>query len=294
MTSLPDARRIVAALKGRWAGKSGMCRCPAHEDRTPSMSVSETRDGRVLVHCFAGCSQEAVIGALKAAALWPEGRVIADPSYPSYLTTPADGMTNRDERRRREAARTIWAEAAPIAGTLGERYLRSRGIIAPLPPTLRFARLKHRPDGRIKPAVVCALQDGRNRVTAIQRIFLRPDGLAKTDAEPKKPTLGPMGDAAVRMGPAGRVIGLAEGPETALAAQQIFSLPVWCSCGAGRMKAVAIPDGVRAVYIFADAGKPGIDAAIAAADTFEHRGLEVVIQAPRDGDWNDVLMAEAA
>ena len=163
----------------------------------------------------------------------------------------------------------------------------------PLPPTLRFARLKHRADGQIKPAVVCAIQDGRNRITAVQRIFLRPDGLAKTDVDPKKPVLGPMGDGAVRMGPPGRALGLAEGPETALAAQQIFSLPVWCSCGAARMKRVAIPRGVRTVYIFADAGKPGIAAGIEAAEGLEHQGHQVVIQAPKEGDWNDVLMADA-
>ena len=43
MSAPPDARRIVAALEGRWTGRAGMCRCPAHEDRDPSMSVSQTR-----------------------------------------------------------------------------------------------------------------------------------------------------------------------------------------------------------------------------------------------------------
>ena len=293
MSAPPNARAIVSTLEGRWNGRSGMARCPAHEDRTPSLSVSETRDGRVLVHCFAGCSQAAAIDALKAAGLWPDGPVAGDPSYPGYLTTPHDGSKSRDERQRRDAARAIWTAAKPIAGTPAERYLRARGITLPLPPTLRFARLKHRADGQIKSAVVCAIQDGRNRVTAVQRIFLRPDGLAKTDAEPKKPTLGPMGDGAVRMGPAGRVLGLAEGPETALAAQQLFSLPVWCACGAGRMKRVRIPDHVRTVYIFADGGKPGIAAAIETSNDLEHRGHLVVIQAPKKGDWADVLVADA-
>ena len=288
-----DARAIVRALEGRWSGRTGMARCPAHEDRTPSLSVTETRDGRALVHCHAGCSQGAVIEALKAAGLWPDGPVGRDPSYPAHLTTPHDSSRSRDERERREAARAIWAAAGPIAGTPGERYLRARGLTAPVPPTLRFAELRHRADGRIKPAVVCAVQDGRGRVTAVQRIYLRPDGLAKTDVEPRKPTLGPMGDGAVRMGPAGRTLGLAEGPETALGAQQIFSLPVWCACGASRMKRIAIPAVVRVVYVFADAGKPGIDAAIETTEALEHRGYQTVIQAPKEGDWNDAVAAEA-
>ena len=287
----PDARRIVASLKGVWRGGSGACRCPAHDDRTPSLSVAQTPDGRVLVHCFAGCTQAAVIGALRDIGLWDNGALAEDPSYPGRITTLPDGLPSQDERKRRELARDIWAKAAPIVGTPGDTYLRARGIAGPLPPTLRFAILRHSADRRDKPAVVCAIQDGQNKVTAIQRIFLRPDGLAKTDAKPTKPTLGPMLDGAVRMGRPGRLLGLAEGPETALSAQHLFSLPVWCSCGASRMKKVAIPAGVEVVYIFADAGRAGIDAAIETSTVLEHQGFETVIQAPKDGDWNDHIRA---
>jgi hypothetical protein len=38
--------------------------CPAHEDRTPSLSIAEGEDGRVLLNCFAGCSTEAVVERL--------------------------------------------------------------------------------------------------------------------------------------------------------------------------------------------------------------------------------------
>lgn len=58
---------IVRKLGGRWDMQqaNGMCRCPAHDDHTPSLSVSE-RDGSVLVHCHAGCPQDDVLGALAA------------------------------------------------------------------------------------------------------------------------------------------------------------------------------------------------------------------------------------
>lgn len=38
--------------------------CPAHDDRGPSLSIRETSDGRILLHCFAGCSAGAILEAL--------------------------------------------------------------------------------------------------------------------------------------------------------------------------------------------------------------------------------------
>jgi hypothetical protein len=44
---------------GQWSA-----RCPAHEDRGPSLSVKQLPDGRVLMHCFAGCGVDNVVGAI--------------------------------------------------------------------------------------------------------------------------------------------------------------------------------------------------------------------------------------
>ena len=63
-----SADAIIEALGGN---SSGMCRCPAHDDNTPSLHVSEGASGKVLVKCHAGCSQEAVINQLKGLRLWP-------------------------------------------------------------------------------------------------------------------------------------------------------------------------------------------------------------------------------
>jgi hypothetical protein len=40
-----------------------MACCPAHDDKSPSLKVSEAEDGRVLVKCWAGCTTEQVVGA---------------------------------------------------------------------------------------------------------------------------------------------------------------------------------------------------------------------------------------
>jgi len=41
-----------------------MWRCPAHDDKTPSLSVSEGHDGRALLHCHAGCATSDIVAAL--------------------------------------------------------------------------------------------------------------------------------------------------------------------------------------------------------------------------------------
>lgn len=56
VANLDRAKRVG---DGRW-----VARCPAHEDRSPSLSVRALDDGRTLLHCFAGCSVEDIVGAL--------------------------------------------------------------------------------------------------------------------------------------------------------------------------------------------------------------------------------------
>ena len=38
--------------------------CPAHNDKTASLSIKINPDGRLLMHCFAGCSIEGICGSL--------------------------------------------------------------------------------------------------------------------------------------------------------------------------------------------------------------------------------------
>jgi hypothetical protein len=50
---------VRKASDGRW-----MAKCPAHEDRSPSLSIRELRDGMILLHDFGGCSSEDVLFAV--------------------------------------------------------------------------------------------------------------------------------------------------------------------------------------------------------------------------------------
>ncbi len=56
---LSAATGVRRTGSGRWSAI-----CPAHPDRRPSLSVRELDDGRVLLHCHAGCSVDEVLVGL--------------------------------------------------------------------------------------------------------------------------------------------------------------------------------------------------------------------------------------
>jgi len=75
-TIIPSAREIAMALGGkRMSDGNYMCRCPCplhkHGDRSPSLSLKDGRDGRVLFYCFAGGSFQEIAAALRARGLMP-------------------------------------------------------------------------------------------------------------------------------------------------------------------------------------------------------------------------------
>lgn len=71
--------RFLAALGQRGyepkrSGKGWVCKCPAHDDHNPSLSIGTGEDGRVLVKCWTGCPADAIVGAvgLKLADLFAD------------------------------------------------------------------------------------------------------------------------------------------------------------------------------------------------------------------------------
>jgi hypothetical protein len=62
------------------------CRCPAHDDRSPSLSIKEGSDGTVLIKCWAGCSAGAIVEAvgLELRDLFPRSSDYAPSKPPRY------------------------------------------------------------------------------------------------------------------------------------------------------------------------------------------------------------------
>ena len=93
----------IVRFQGQRRGDGWMAHCPAHEDKQPSLSIAERDEGRILLHCHAGCTFDAVPGR------WDS---------PSRTSAPIEHGDNegiaardryRDERRAsvlRGAART--------------------------------------------------------------------------------------------------------------------------------------------------------------------------------------------
>jgi hypothetical protein len=71
-----DVTELIARLDSvrKSGADSWVARCPAHEDRSPSLTVKGLPDGRILLHCFAGCEAGAVLDSLglSFAELFPE------------------------------------------------------------------------------------------------------------------------------------------------------------------------------------------------------------------------------
>lgn len=91
MTRRIDAQTIAQGLgKFSKSGDGFMACCPAHDDNTPSLSIGDGVDGKVLVHCFGGCPQNRVIDRLEALGLWHERTSVTDAKPAQQQLKPKD------------------------------------------------------------------------------------------------------------------------------------------------------------------------------------------------------------
>jgi len=180
----------------------------------------------------------------------------------------------------------------PIAGTVGEFYLRSRGLTDPASPDLLFhPDLTDYEARRGWAGIVGMVRDGAGTPTGgIHRTFLLDDGSAK--APPGKKMLDAVGGGSVRLAPVGGDghLGIAEGIETALSAQAIFGVPTWAALSADGLRRWQWPADLNRVTIFADAGDAGAQAAAILAERLGAAGIANGIVEPLHGDdFNDDL-----
>ncbi len=278
------ARKIVEALGGTWSRSRGMCCCPAHADRTPSLSITLGKRA-ILVHCFAGCGNEAVIAGMAKL-----GVRISD-----LFDGPGGPITSepREEVADRNALR-LWRVASILSGSAAARYLLARGISIATSELRFHARMPLGPKGAVRflPALVAAVRNDAG-ILALHRTFIDTTSDRLATFEQPKRALGSPGSGAVRLAnPRGGRLGLAEGIESALSAMQLFEIPCWATLGNERFGLVTIPESVRELHLFVDNDAGGLLAEERARDAYGCEGRRIVTRRPEraDDDWNDVLM----
>lgn len=276
-----EGRSLVESLGGHWTAKGGLCRCPAHEDRRPSLSVRPGRS-RLLLHCFAGCMPGDILRALSAGRLLIPGAAVAqgaDRAGPVFDT--------------RAAALRLWGRSRALPGTAGETYLAGRGLGAESGELRYSHRTPHgaRPFTLFRPALIAAVRDNRELV-GVHRSFLDARAARLADLPDPRCGLGRFGRGAVRLGGCAPRLGLAEGIETALSASILFGVPCWATLGTERFGLVELPPGVEALLLFLDHDAGGRRAETLARAAFcGVAAIETHMPRRRGFDWNDVLMA---
>ncbi len=280
-----NAQEIVKALDGRWRGKGGSAKCPAHDDHDPSLSVSEGQYGKLLVKCHANCDQSAVWAALQDRGLVDRAEDRPAPRRRPQRTQPAPQPSPNQDH-----ALEIWRAAQPATGTPAEDYLRGRGITIPVPASVRYRpAVKHTDTGLHLPCLVAAACNVDRRITGIQRIYLTHDG-RKAPLNRPKMALGTLRGSAVRLAPTTDRVWLTEGVEDGLALVQMMAEPAWALLGAGNFKTVELPEKIRQVILAPDGDEKGQGVIREAAIRLAGQGREVrVAKLPAGKDWCDAF-----
>jgi hypothetical protein len=102
---------LLPRLKGVRAVRNGwIARCPAHDDRTPSLSLRQN-NGKTLLHCFSGCTAEAVCAALKIGIRdlfdKPRGSHQRQPELVRHAHRQIEGLRNHLTPTERERPITV-------------------------------------------------------------------------------------------------------------------------------------------------------------------------------------------
>ena len=239
--------------------------CPVHDSSPETLAIRQG-DRAPLWHCHAGCDPVAVRDGLLAAGILLR-------KYPKHARIEPIRPAKRSPPRWIAGA---WASASPLADTPADDYLRSRGLVPPWPPQLRWDRR-------------------RRRMLARVTLGIELRGLHATSIPGReRRTYGPVRGAAVRLAVMdGGALAVAEGIETALAYATLTGTPTWAALSSAGMQRLELPEGLRWLAVAADFDGPGLSAAEHLERRARDTGIDVRIDLPsrHRTDWADMLAA---
>jgi hypothetical protein len=199
-----------------------------------------------------------------------------------------------------DAARRLFAMSQPIAGTLAERYLVSRGILL----TPRERALRYHPgcyyrdlttgETHALPALIAAVTSLDGRITGLQRTWLDPSGNGKAQIIDPRRSLGHLLGNAIWLGLESgvpvAVMAAGEGFETMASLRTVMpALPVAAATSANHLSGLTFPPGCRRLYIAADADAAGRHGIRRLSQRAGEAGILTMVLRPQLGDFNDDL-----
>ena len=199
-----------------------------------------------------------------------------------------------DNSQKQVIVRKIWTEAQKIKKyDPAWLYLTRRTEIEKIPSCLKFHPALEYRDGddepEFHPALVAAIVRPDGRGIGVHRIYLTPEGFKASVASPKKFFVSEeMSGSYVPLQSCKNTLGVAEGIETALAASQRFSVPVWSVLMAAGLEKFKPPSTVKNVVIYGDndASFTGQASAYSCARRLTRDGFNVSVVIP-EGVGND-------
>jgi hypothetical protein len=217
----------------------------------------------------------------------------------TFLALPPDPARHDRQSAPRgssESARRLYAISRPIAGTLAETYLRSRGIVTMAAgDPLRFhPSCYYRPDEDCPtetwPALIAAVTDLGGRITGTHRTWLDRSGQDKAPIDSPRRAMGHLLGHGVRFGVVDDVMAAGEGIETMLSLRTILpTLPMVAALSANHLAALLLPPTLRRLYVARDRDPAG-DTAMA---SLHHRatdaGIETLGLSSSFDDFNEDL-----
>jgi hypothetical protein len=197
-----------------------------------------------------------------------------------------------------EAARRLFAMSEPIAGTLVETYLHSRGIMAMHgTESLRFhPSCYYRPESHVptetRPAMVASVTDLAGRQTGAHRTWLAADGSGKAPVETPRRAMGELLGHGVRFGVADDVLAAGEGIETVVSVRMALpAMPMLAALSAAHLAAIVFPQSLKRLYVVRDQDAAGEHAWKTLRARAQAVGIEAVGLLPTCRDFNDDLRA---
>ena len=199
-----------------------------------------------------------------------------------------------------EAARRLWAMTRPLAGTLAEAYLRTRGISdlrgcegLRFHPCCWYRGDDDEPRDRARdawPALIAAVTALDGTVTGLHRTWLDPASACKAPVSTPRRAMGLLLGHGVRFGRAVDVMIAGEGLETILSLRQIVpSMPAAAALSANHLAALELPAGLRRLYLARDDDPAGRRAVGILADRARDVGVEALTLVPALDDFNEDL-----